>query len=268
MNTQESHFDRINKSLIKAFNFIINHWLLLSAITTTTFTIYCYVRVIEYFRYYKINFLEYGSISDLVILVLRFDADINWVSIIMMAFVAVFIFSYMVQDWAHFHTEGNQLSASSKIKSGNTKIIYSLMALIMFCLIASIYYFTPKAIDDIPLESRKRVEVLFERAPALKCLTIIATTTDWIFFWQHEKQEPIIISKPKVLAIKTMVSRQPLVERIHKKPTRNQLPRKDILIDTNEEIKAHNKWVKELHDKCGGSLKDLRPLREYSKDIP
>jgi len=250
-----------------------DNWITLIGILTTVFTIYSYYEILNYFKRYNIEFLEYGSISDLMLLGLRVNADTTVLkSVLIVATLFIYILLLIGVIKASEEKESRKIINANKVIDSENKLTLNTLFLskerefqvkekansIKLFLLSILCFTTLILIPNIKednISTKKRVTITFEKTPPLLCVGMLATTSDWLFLWDHKTKEPIIVSKAKVVKISTIVKKQPLIEVIHQQEWRK--PKKpDLLIDMPLEIKLHNARLHKLKNLCGEDIKN------------
>jgi hypothetical protein len=221
-------------------------WLSLTAVITTILSVTSYFEVLKYFKKYNIAFLEYGSLSDILLLGLRVNTEqiflYNFFMLLMLFLIGFTIFLIKKEKGSY----------SDYLTIFNKKIHTGFISFFLFTLFFMGTTFLP-VYSEPDISTKERVTIAFEKSLPIKCVGMLATTTDWLFLWDHKIKEPIIVSKSKVLSISTIVEKQPLIERTFEKKSK-QPKRPDILIDTPKEIALHNSRLNKLKNVCNENI--------------
>lgn len=224
----------------------IEHYLILASFFAFLFSVVCYIRTTTYFEEWGINFFEYASFSD--IYVVAFKAGIATIAlkfttvIILLVSISTIMLTTLFMSVS---TPDNQRRNTPKIQ-----LSLFLVVILMFLSTYLMSLSTGKLITSPSnIEQSPRVSIDLRWGSSLKCVSIIAGVSDYLFIWNFETGSPTALSRANVTKIEHNIEHHPLFIPAPSKDGSVKPPLRNG-VRSPENQKDLNEWKSKLLNVC------------------
>lgn len=209
-----THFKNHTKELIDTIKlqvtvflkFTIKHYLMLSSFLVFLFSILCYNRTTTYFDGWGINFFDYASFSDLYAVALK--AGIATIALRSTILIAMTIAVSIILIQTLLTRETDTTKNPEVTISIQISVFTALSMLLLSWYLISLSAGKIIASSD-NIEQSTRVNVDLRWGDSMKCVSVIAGVSDYLFIWDFETSKPTVLSRTNVTRVEYTIEQQP-----------------------------------------------------------
>ena len=228
----------VDKKIISAFNFLNEHWVLLTTAIVLLSALTGYLFTEFYYSEFGVDFLHFSELSDLVLLPIinrHFTLAIG---------LAVILACLIIRG-GYLLVVRSEYYAAKKKEVGIVRFIIGGLAFVIYTPIFAILsvgvFFYPFQEINAKINKTKSglsgyYSVVYSKNENhLSCVNLVGSTTANLIFWQSEKQETIIIPRSQVIKIVVMVAAPPEINPSKIDPAK---------------VKEYERWANKIKKKC------------------
>ena len=211
------------------------------------FSIICYIRTTDYFYEWGINFFDYASLSDLYVVALK--AGIASIALKSTAIIALTIVGsiillnvlLMAATYSDKHPKASKLAQISMLIA----ITLLLLTSYLISLSNGKLIISPDNIEQSP-----RVNVDLRWGGTMRCVSVIAGVSDYLFVWDFKSNKPTALSRTNVTRVEYKTGQQPPFIALLLKTESGKRIRQKNPERSPENQKAIDEWETKLLNVC------------------